>query len=55
MLESFAVASYARVGKVAPGSLGKTFAAIAAEEEEHIEHAMEILQSGASLGCAALR
>ena len=26
MLESFAVASYARVGKVAPGSLGKTFA-----------------------------
>jgi fatty aldehyde decarbonylase len=44
MLESFAVASYARVGKVATGSLGKTFAAIAAEEEEHIEHAMEILQ-----------
>ena len=37
MLESFAVASYARVGKVAPGSLGKTFAAIAAEEEDHIE------------------
>ena len=27
MLESFAVASYARVGKVAPGSLGQTFAA----------------------------
>ena len=26
MLESFAVASYSRVGKVAPGSLGKTFA-----------------------------
>jgi fatty aldehyde decarbonylase len=45
MLESFAVASYARVGKVAPGSLGKTFAAIAAEEEEHIEHAMEILRN----------
>jgi fatty aldehyde decarbonylase len=45
MLESFAVASYARVGKVAKGSLGKTFAAIAAEEEEHIEHAMEILQA----------
>src|ERR1700730_3485682 len=45
MLESFAVASYSRVGKVAPGSLGKTFAAIAAEEEEHIEHAMEILQA----------
>jgi fatty aldehyde decarbonylase len=45
MLESFAVASYARVGKVAPGSLGKTFAAIAAEEAEHIEHAMEILRA----------
>lgn len=39
MLESFAVASYARVGKVAPVSLGKTFAAIAAEEEEHVDHA----------------
>jgi fatty aldehyde decarbonylase len=45
MLESFAVASYARVGKVAPGSMGKTFAAIAAEEEEHIDHAMEILRA----------
>ena len=45
MLESFAVASYARVGRVAPGSLGKTFAAIAAEEEEHIEHAMAILRA----------
>ena len=45
MLESFAVASYTRVGKAAPGSLGETFAAIAAEEEGHIEHAMEILRS----------
>jgi len=45
MLESFAVASYARVGKVAPGSLGTTFAAIAAEEEEHIAHAMAILRT----------
>ena len=43
MLESFAVASYARVGKVAPGSLGKTFASIAAEEQEHVDHAMAIL------------
>jgi fatty aldehyde decarbonylase len=49
MLESFAVASYARVGKVAPGSLGKTFAAIAAEEEEHIDHAMEILRNERAL------
>ena len=45
MLESFAVASYARVGKVGPGRLGRVFAAIAAEEEEHIEHAMAILRA----------
>jgi fatty aldehyde decarbonylase len=49
MLESFAVASYARVGKVAPSSMGKTFAAIAAEEGEHIEHAMEILRAERAL------
>jgi fatty aldehyde decarbonylase len=49
MLESFAVASYARVGKVAPGSLGKTFAAIAAEEEEHIAHALAILRTERAL------
>jgi rubrerythrin len=45
MLESFAVASYTRVGKAGPGSLGTTFTAIAAEEEGHIEHAMEILRA----------
>jgi fatty aldehyde decarbonylase len=45
MLESFAVASYTRVGKAAPGSLGETFAAIAAEEEGHIEHALELLRT----------
>jgi fatty aldehyde decarbonylase len=45
MLESFAVASYSRVGRAAPGSLGKTFAAIAAEEEGHIDHALDILRS----------
>src|SRR5213593_3612550 len=44
MLESFAVASYSRVGKVAPGTLGKTFARIAAEEEDHVDHAMSILR-----------
>lgn len=49
MLESFAVASYARVGKVAPGSLGQTFAAIAAEEEEHVDHAMAILRAERAL------
>src|SRR6266704_4444499 len=45
MLESFAVASYSRVGKVAPGSLGQTFARIAAEEENHVDHAMSILRA----------
>lgn len=45
MLEAFAVASYTRVGKAGPGSLGMTFAAIAAEEEEHIGHALEILRA----------
>jgi fatty aldehyde decarbonylase len=49
MLESFAVASYSRVGKVAPGSLGNTFAAIATEEEGHIDHAMEILRAERAL------
>ena len=45
MLESFALASYSRVAKVAPGSLGKTFARIAAEEEEHLAHAVAILKT----------
>jgi fatty aldehyde decarbonylase len=49
MLESFAVASYSRVGKVAPGSLGKAFASISVEEEEHIGHALEILRAERSL------
>jgi fatty aldehyde decarbonylase len=49
MLESFAVASYSRVGKVAPGSLGKTFARIAAEEEDHVDHAMAILRAERAL------
>jgi len=45
MLESFAVASYRRIGEVAPGSMGRTFAAIAAEEEEHIDHSLAILRA----------
>jgi fatty aldehyde decarbonylase len=49
MLESFAVASYARVGKVAPGSLGTTFASIAADEGEHVDHAMSILRAERAL------
>jgi fatty aldehyde decarbonylase len=49
MLESFAVASYKRVGLVAPGSMGTTFASIAAEEEDHIDHAMSILRAERAL------
>lgn len=49
MLESFAVASYARIGKVGPGTLGETFAAIAAEEAGHIDHAMSILRADRAL------
>jgi rubrerythrin len=45
MLESFALASYTRVAIVAPGSLGKVFAAIAADEQEHADHAMAILEA----------
>jgi fatty aldehyde decarbonylase len=49
MLESFAVASYGRVGRVAPGSLGKVFSTIAVEEEEHVDHAMAILRAERAL------
>jgi hypothetical protein len=49
MLESFAVASYTRVAKVGPGSVGETFAYIAAEEAEHIDHAMGILRGERAL------
>jgi len=45
MLESFALASYSRVGRVGPDTLGQTFARIAAEEEEHIGHAVAILRT----------
>ena len=45
MLESFAFASYSRVAKVGPGTLGETFARIAAEEEEHIGHAVALLRT----------
>ena len=49
MLESFAVASYERVGRVAPGSLGETFAAIARQEVEHIDHALALLRAERAL------
>jgi fatty aldehyde decarbonylase len=45
MLEAFALASYARVAKVAPDALGKVFGAIAADEQEHANHALAILRA----------
>jgi rubrerythrin len=45
MLESLALASYSRVANVAPGHLGKVFAAIAADEREHADHAVAILKT----------
>jgi fatty aldehyde decarbonylase len=45
MLESFAVASYSVVAEAATGALRATFARIAAEEGEHVAHAIQLLQS----------
>jgi fatty aldehyde decarbonylase len=45
MLESFAVASYGRVAEAAPGELGATFARIAGEEGEHVDHAIKMLRA----------
>lgn len=45
MLESFAVASYSVVAKAAPVELRATFARIAGEEGEHVDHAIELLQA----------
>ena len=44
MLESFAVSMYGSVARVAPGRLGKAYKAIAAEETEHLEHAIKLLR-----------
>ena len=44
MLESFAVALYSTLAEVTEGKLGSTFGAIAAEEQGHIEHAINDLQ-----------
>jgi fatty aldehyde decarbonylase len=44
MLESFAVASYGVVAESAPGELGSTFARIAGEEDEHVDHAIKMLR-----------
>jgi fatty aldehyde decarbonylase len=53
MLESFAVASYERVGRVGPGTLGRTFTAIAKEEEGHIGHALSLLQNERQMDTSA--
>jgi fatty aldehyde decarbonylase len=45
MLESFAVASYGQVAEAAPGELGSTFARIAEEEGEHVDHAIKMLRA----------
>ena len=38
------MATYRRVGEVAPGTLGQTFARIAIEEATHVEHALASLR-----------
>jgi fatty aldehyde decarbonylase len=43
MLESFAVSMYSAVARVAPGRLGRAYKTIAAEETEHLEHAIALL------------
>jgi rubrerythrin len=45
MLESLALASYTRVARVAPGNLGRVFAAIASDEQKHADHAIAILKA----------
>lgn len=44
MLESFAVAMYREVGKALPDDLGRIFTAISKEEEEHLEHSIDMLR-----------
>jgi fatty aldehyde decarbonylase len=45
MLESFAISLYQAVGEKTPGAMGKVFTAIGREEEEHLEHAMELMRA----------
>lgn len=44
ILECFAVSMYRDVGKALQNEVGELFTAISAEEEEHIEHSIEILR-----------
>lgn len=45
MLESMAVSMYRDVGEKLPGDLGEIFTAISKEEEEHLEHSIDLLQA----------
>ncbi|QMU28171.1 long-chain fatty aldehyde decarbonylase [Adhaeribacter radiodurans] len=45
MLECFAVSMYHDVGQVLDNEIGALFRAISAEEEEHIEHSINLLQA----------
>ena len=44
MLEALALASYARVARVAPEPLKRVFSAIAGDEQKHADHAIAILK-----------
>ena len=44
ILECFAVSMYRDVGKALQNEIGELFSAISTEEEEHIEHSIEILR-----------
>jgi fatty aldehyde decarbonylase len=45
MLESFAVGSYGRIARIAPPPIAATFAAIAADEQGHVDHAVALLRA----------
>ncbi|PSR14072.1 MAG: hypothetical protein DA408_15675 [Bacteroidetes bacterium] len=45
ILECYAVSMYKDVGEVLPDDLGRLFLDISREEEEHLEHSIELLQA----------
>ena len=45
MLECFAVSMYSDVGRVLDNRIGELFRAISAEEQEHIEHSIDLLRT----------
>ena len=50
MLESFAVATYERIARIAPGIIGQTFEAVAHEERGHVQHAVTFLREERAKG-----